>query len=323
METNPESPRSVIDNSVDRNELTEGNFLAGFWRLADPKISLASMVSIFLGTCAAAAQRPIDFYWLAITVIGIFAIEVAKNASGELFDFDSGADLGIAPEDRSPFSGGKRVLVEGLLTRKQTICIAALGYLIGAVLGFAIVVWKQPAVFWIGFVGMVCAFFYQAPPLKFSYRGLGELAVAISYGPLICCGTYLVQRGQIDSEPLLASIPLGLLISNFLWIDEFPDCASDAKAGKRTLVVRLGRKTASRFFPLIFAIAFGILFALPIIGLPKKILFAGIGIIPALAASLRLWQTPEETPKIIPAQVQTLLAFVLYSIGAGIGFLLR
>ena len=61
----------------------------GFQRLADPKISLASMASIFLGTCAAAAQGPLQVGWLAITILGIFAIEVAKNASGEVFDFDS------------------------------------------------------------------------------------------------------------------------------------------------------------------------------------------------------------------------------------------
>jgi 1,4-dihydroxy-2-naphthoate polyprenyltransferase len=72
------------------------NLAAGFWRLADPKISLASMASVFLGACAAAANGRISFFWLTITIAGIFAIEVAKNASGEIFDFDSGADLGTA-----------------------------------------------------------------------------------------------------------------------------------------------------------------------------------------------------------------------------------
>lgn len=177
-------------------QFAKSNPAAGFWRLADPKISLASMASIFLGTCAAAADGPVDFFWLALTVLGIFAIEVAKNASGEIFDFDSGADIGIADEDRSPFSGGKRVLVDGLLTRKQTAVIAAGGYLIGAGLGLVIVEWRQFDVLWVGLAGMFCAFFYQSPPVKLSYRGLGELAVALSYGPLICCGTYLVQRGR-------------------------------------------------------------------------------------------------------------------------------
>ena len=84
-----------------------GDFFAGFWRLADPKISLASMASMLLGACAAALDGPLAPGWLALTVAGIFFLEVAKNASGEVVDWDSGTDQAVAPEDRSPFSGGK------------------------------------------------------------------------------------------------------------------------------------------------------------------------------------------------------------------------
>ena len=177
------------------------NLRAGIWRLADPKISLASMASIFLGACAAAAAGPLHLGWLAATVLGIFAIEVAKNASGEIFDFDSGADLAVQANERTPFSGGKRVLVDGLLTRAQTKTIAALCYLLGSAAGLAIVIWREPAVLYVGVIGLLCAFFYQAPPVKLSYRDLGEITVAICYGPLISLGTYLVQRGEISSAP--------------------------------------------------------------------------------------------------------------------------
>ena len=297
------------------------NFVAGLWRLADPKISLASMASIFLGACAAAAAGAIHYGWLALTVIGIFAIEVAKNASGEIFDFDSGVDVAVTPENRSPFSGGKRVLVDGLLTRGQTIAISTVAYAIGIVVGLTIVIWREATVFWIGVTGVLCAFFYHAPPLKFSYRGTGELAVAICYGPLICIGTYLVQRGQIDLAPVLASIPLGLLTANFLWINEFPDMDADAATGKRTLVVRLGKRNASRIFTLIFALAFALLLLFHVAGFPNWILLGLVALIPAALAARRVWNTPGETAELIPAQRNSLLTFLLYAIGAGIGFL--
>ena len=118
-------------------------FAQGFWRLADPKISLASAASMLLGASAAAVAGPLDLGWLAVTVLGIFAVEVAKNASGEVFDWDSGTDLRIRAEDRSPFSGGKRVLVDGLLTRGQTWGIAAGGYLVALLAGLAIVRWRE------------------------------------------------------------------------------------------------------------------------------------------------------------------------------------
>lgn len=297
-------------------------FGAGLWRLADPKISLASMASIFLGACAAAAAGRIDVPWLLVTIAGIFAIEVAKNASGEIFDFDSGADLGVRPVDRSPFSGGKRVLVDGLLTRTQTWLIAAAGYVLGSVAGFAIVIWREPSIVWLGALGIFCAFFYQAPPLKLSYRGFGELAVAICYGPLISLGTYVVQRGRFAATPWLISIPLGLLIANFLLLNEFPDHNADTNASKRTLVVRLGRRRASRLFLAIFAAAFGILFLLPILGLPGPTLLGAIAMIPALAAGRRVASMPENTAMIIPAQANTLFTFLLYAIGTGIGLLI-
>jgi 1,4-dihydroxy-2-naphthoate octaprenyltransferase len=294
----------------------------GFWRLADPKISLASLASMLLGTCVAAAHGPLHLGWLLATVAGILAIEVAKNASGEIVDFDSGADLAVAPADASPFSGGKRVLVDALLTRRETLAISALSYLIAIAIGLTIVAAREPRVLWLGAVGMACAFFYHAAPLRLSYRGLGELVVALCYGPLIATGTYLVQRGQVSADVVLLSLPLGLLIAAFLWINEFPDYTADRTAGKRTLVVRLGRRRASRLFAAIVAGAFVGLAALPLAGMRPAVLLGLVGAIPGVLAAIRLWKSHESTPAIVPAQAQALLAFVLMALGAGMGMLL-
>lgn len=294
-------------------------FFVGLWRLADPKVSLASFASMLIGASLAARAVSISWWWLTLTVFGLFALEVAKNASGEIFDYDSGADLGVTDEDRSPFSGGKRVLVDKLLTRKQTALIAAAGYIVGAAAGFAIVLWRETHILWIGLFGVACAYFYHAPPLKLSYRGLGELAVAICYGPLICLGTYMVQTHELQSEAILVSLPLGLLIAAFLWINEFPDEAADRAANKRTLVVRLGRPRAVRVFVVIQTIAFAGVALLPFSGLPKKVWLGGIAIFPAAFGAWRLLRNPNTTPEIIPAQVATLATFVLYSLGVSIG----
>jgi 1,4-dihydroxy-2-naphthoate polyprenyltransferase len=299
-----------------------GTFGAGLWRLADPKISLASMASIALGTAAAARDGALAWGWLAVTVAGIFLIEVAKNASGEVFDFDSGADLAVAPEDRSPFSGGKRVLVDGLLTRRQTMLIAAVAYALGAAAGLVMVLEREPRVLWIGVAGIALAYFYHAPPFRLSYRGLGEGAVALCYGPLVCAGTYLVQRGRLSPEVVLLSLPLGVLIAAFLWINEFPDYEADRAAGKRTLVVRLGRARAARVFGAMVGTAFGILVLLPLGGLPLGVLLGLMALPFGIAAARRLLREPEATARIVPAQAWTLLCFVLAAVGSGLGLLL-
>ncbi|MBK6421212.1 MAG: prenyltransferase [Gemmatimonadetes bacterium] len=301
---------------------TTRSFGAGFWRLADPKISLASFASLFLGAAAAAAGGPLHWGWLAVTVAGIFALEVAKNASGEVFDYDSGTDLAIRPEDRSPFSGGKRVLVDGLLSRGETWAIAVAGYALSVAAGLGIVAFREPRVLWIGLAGVACAYFYHAPPLRLAYRGLGELAVALCYGPLIAAGAYLVQRGELPVGIMVLGIPLGLLIGAFLIINEFPDYLADRGSGKRTLVVRLGRVGGSRLFALVVGSALLWTLLLPIGGMPLPLLLGLLAAAPAVAAVRTLLRSPEVTAAIVPAQGQALLAFLLYAVGAGIGLLL-
>lgn len=297
-------------------------FWQGFWQLADPKISLASFASMFLGACAAASEASLDYGWLAVTVLGIFAIEVAKNASGEIFDFNSGVDQAVRPEDRSPFSGGKRVLVDGILTRNQTASIAIACYALGSLGGLAIAVLREPSVLWLGVLGVGLSFFYHSPPIKLSYRGLGELAVAISYGPLICLGTYLVQRGEITTEVTIVSILLGLLIASFLLINEFPDYHADKIAQKRTLVVGMGQRRAGRSFMGILTFTFIALLVLPLIGFSFTTWLAFIAAVPAHNAATRLLKNPETVSEIIPAQASTLLTFLLFAFCMGVGFLL-
>jgi len=302
--------------------MPRGTFGQGFWRLADPKISLASFAAMLVGGAAAAADGPLHWGWLGLTVVGIFAIEVAKNASGEVVDFERGVDQAVAPEDRSPFSGGKRVMVDGLLTRGETIGIAAVAYAVGIVAGLIIVAWRAPAVLWIGVTGVALAYFYHAGPLRLAYRGLGELAVALAYGPLICAGTYLVQRGEVTREVLWLSLPLAVLIGGFLWINEFPDYRADLSAGKRTLVARLGRPRASQGFMILMLAAAILMVLLPVALVPRGAWLGAVAVPAALTSARMVQAAPEETRRIVPAQARTLLAFVVYALGTGIGLLL-
>jgi 1,4-dihydroxy-2-naphthoate octaprenyltransferase len=299
---------------------TGTDFAAGLWRLADPKISLASMASIFLGAAAAARDGATAWGWLAVVVVGIFGVEVAKNASGEVFDFLSGADQAVPPDDRSPFSGGKRVLVDNYLSTAQTWWIAIAGYAIGIAAGLVIAVYREPGILPLGVAGMAIAFFYHAPPLKLSYRGLGELAVLVAYGPLVCAGTYLVLRGSLPAWVAWSAVPLGILIAAFLWANEFPDYRGDRSVDKRTLVVRLGRRRASQAYAALVALAFAVLLALPFVaGAPVGVLGGLLAAIPAAQSARILLVHPEETERVIPAQAKILLAFLAYAVGAGVG----
>ena len=303
--------------------MIDTKFWQGFWRLADPKISLASFAGLWLGACAAAADNHLSWGWLGLTILGVFCVEVAKNASGEIVDYDSGTDLGIREIERTPFSGGKRVMVDGLLSRKQTRQIAAAFYLASISIGLLLVSLLNPLVIFFGLTGIALAWGYHAAPCRLAYRGLGELAVAIAYGPLIVCGTYFVQTGNLSAPLLHVSCALGLHVAAFLWINEFPDYRADLAAGKRNLIVRLGTQKATFAYVLLISAAYC---WLGLTGLfypgAQGYLWGFAGLPLAVFSAWRLLNSHGNIPAMIPAQAASLGGFVIMAFGAGVGYVL-
>jgi 1,4-dihydroxy-2-naphthoate octaprenyltransferase len=164
------------------------------------------------------------------------------------------------------------------------------------------------------------AYFYNAPPLKLSYRGLGELAVAITYGPLICCGTYLVLCHELSITVVALSVPLGILIAAFLVINEFPDRKADLGAGKMNLVVQFGEQKAGRLYVGMIVTAFVGILLLPQAGLANSVWLGFLGL-PFGVASARRVLVSKQTASLIPAQHCMLASFVLTAVGLGIGLL--
>jgi 1,4-dihydroxy-2-naphthoate octaprenyltransferase len=302
--------------------MDRGNLWEGFWRLADPKISVTSLACMIVGGSAAAIDGPLDWPWLGTLALSLFCMEVAKNAWGDVFDYDSGTDLAVRPEDRTGFSGGKRVMVDALLTRGQTWGIAIGFGAIGIGLGAVIVLLREPAVFWIGCVGLALGWSYHGPPLKLAYRGLGELDVVLCYGPLLVMATYVMQAGAWSFTAFWLSLPLGIFIAAFLWVNEFPDFLADRLTEKNNLVARLGRHTASRLLPAIYGAGFALLAVFVPLGLPASVWLGFIALPTAAYVCARVWAEPETFYRSYPAQPAALLTFVLYALGVGAGLAL-
>jgi 1,4-dihydroxy-2-naphthoate octaprenyltransferase len=147
----------------------------------------------------------------------------------------------------NPFSGGSKVLVEGLLP-PWTSLVLGYGCLgVAVIIGLAIFFRHQtgPWTLPLGAIGIFCGFFYSNRPFRWAYRGLGEILIGICYSGLpIATGFYLLT-GFFTHQVLLLSIPVGLSIVNVILLNEFPDEEADRAAGKRNVLVRLGKgKTA-------------------------------------------------------------------------------
>lgn len=302
--------------------MAQSNLLRGIWRLSDPKVSLASFAGMAMAALFAAADTGLAYGWLLLTVVGIFLIEVGKNASGEVVDFDSGTDQAVTAADRSPFSGGKRVIVDGLLSRGDCWVIAGVCFAMGIIIGLLIVVLREPRVLTLGVAGVALAWFYHGGAIRLAYRGLGELAVAVAYGPLIVCGTYLVQTGFLSAAMIACSMTLGLLVAAFLWINEFPDYEADKACGKNNWVVRLGLERSVTVYIVIVATAY-LLLAVASVSIPGAwgMLWGLLGGLPTAFAINRLPRAVGDTSRIIPAQAATLAGFLIMALGSSAGYL--
>ena len=285
----------------------------GFWQLADPKVWIASTVPILVATALAYRDLgSIHVGWLLAVLGAVYLIEIGKNAVNEAVDWESGVDQFVAPEDRNPFSGGKKTIKDGLLTVDEVRAIAWVTLILGAAGGLFIVWLREPLALWVGLAGLFAAVAYSLPPLKLAYRGLGELTVGLTFGPLLLEGAYVVQAGRFTAEGLFLGAALGLIIANFLWINEFPDYHADKRAGKMTGVVRLGRERAVWVYGALYLLAYATLLGAAAI-FPKGALWivGAVSAPKAIQSVVIAARHHSDTQRLLPANAMTIEVYQL------------
>jgi 1,4-dihydroxy-2-naphthoate octaprenyltransferase len=127
--------------------------------------------------------------------------------------------------------------------------------LLGGLFGAALMLEKGITILWFGLAGVALGILYSAPPVQLSTRGLGEAAVGIGFGVLPVTGAAWLQSSDAALSALLLSLPVACWVMAILLINEVPDQAADAAAGKRTLVVRLGQPRTAVLYILLQLLA--------------------------------------------------------------------
>jgi 1,4-dihydroxy-2-naphthoate octaprenyltransferase len=213
----------------------------------------ATIVPIILGTMVAWARNG-EFHlgYFLLALIGGVCLHAGTNMANDYFDHFSGTDA-INTEYASPFTGGSRLIQMGIVT-PQRIIAEALAYFAAATFIGLYLAWARgPWVLVIGLIGGLSGFFYTAPPLPLVATGLGEVFVGLNFGLLTTLGAYYVQVRQLAWEPVIASLPVALLITAVLYINEFQDMVADRAVGKNHLVARWGRQKAVKGYGVLLA----------------------------------------------------------------------
>lgn len=203
-----------------------------------------SIVPVVLGSAIAwSATGEFLWGWFFLTLIGGMALHAGANVANDYYDHKSGCDDGNVEYVR-PFTGGSRMIQQGLMTPREVLGESMVLYAIAAAIGVYFIYVRGVVILVLGIIGALGGFFYTAPPFKLVHRGVGELVIGLNFGVLLTLGAFYVQAGSLAVEPVSASIPVALLIMAILYINEFQDYAADKAVGKNHWVVRLGKERA-------------------------------------------------------------------------------
>ena len=214
----------------------------------------------------------ITMNWTTFTLVflGGSFLHLAANTYNDYFDWTSGTDQ-INNDYFLQLSGGSRAIELGLITEKQLFKLATTFLALAGLAGLVIMLDDKIDLLYYGLAGAFSGYFYTGYPLRLVARkGIGEILIGLNYGPLMTMGTIFAMTGIHSWNAFLFGIPLGILTTAILWINQFPDTKSDEIAGKHHLVVVLGLEKASWGYLILMLAAFGSIYALYMYGIVEQ-----------------------------------------------------
>src|SRR5436305_9551580 len=216
---------------------------------ARPRTLPAAVAPVLVGTALAGFQHVFHPLRFLAALLGAVFIQVGTNLSNDYSDARRGADT----EDRL---GPVRVTAGGLVPPRQVLLATYVTFGLAVACGaylVAVAGWELLAV---GAASILAGVLYTGGPRPYGYEGLGELFVFLFFGIVAVVGSYFVQVQQLPWQAFACAVPVGLLASAILVVNNVRDIDTDRRAGKRTLAVRLGRARTRTLYALMLAGAF-------------------------------------------------------------------
>ena len=275
----------------------------------------AAVIPVLVGTALALAHDRADFLKAAVCLAFSLLVQIGTNFANDYFDFIKGADT-------AQRVGPRRAVAAGLVSPRQMLGATWLVLGVAFAVGLLLVREGGWVLLPVGVASIACAIAYTGGPFPLGYNGLGDIFVFVFFGLVAVDTTYYVQTGRVTAEVSCCAAAVGLLAANILVVNNYRDAETDAVAGKKTLVVRFGRKFAVGQYALSAACALACPPALMLAGyrwpvlLPLALVPWATGLTRRLAAS----REPEEQIALLGATAKLLAAFgVLLSVGVVIG----
>lgn len=220
-----------------------------------PKTLPAAVTPVIVGSAIAGFEHKFNLVPALFALVISLLIQIATNFVNDLYDYLKGTDK----PDRV---GPQRLLTSGLISPQEMKLAIYITFGLAFLLGLYLVYLGGWIVLLIGVLSIAAGINYTAGPFPFAYNGLGDLFVFIFFGIVATVGTYFVQALSFSSLALWASVPVGLLITNILVVNNYRDADEDKLAEKKTLAVRFGKSFARGQYLVSVIISYAILFVI-------------------------------------------------------------
>ena len=235
---------------------------------ARPRTLPAAVVPVAVGTAAAVGEAPVVAWRAAAAMVVALALQVGVNYANDYSDGVRGTDADGARV------GPVRLVGSGRRSAPAVKRAALLSLGVAAVAGLALAVAVGWELLVVGALAIAAAWFYTGGPRPYGYAGFGELFVFVFFGVVATVGSTYVHTGSVTGLSVAASVPVGLLATALLVVNNLRDIPGDTAAGKRTLAVRLGdQRTRVLYVALV---------AVPFLVIPPLAAFGRIGAVAAL-----------------------------------------
>jgi 1,4-dihydroxy-2-naphthoate polyprenyltransferase len=209
----------------------------------------AAIAPVLVGTALAGFVHVFHPLRFIAALIGAIFIQVGTNLSNDYSDARRGADT----EDRL---GPVRVTAGGLVPPRQVLRATYVSFGVAVLAGIYLIAVAGWELLLVGAASILAGVLYTGGPRPYGYEGLGELFVFLFFGIVAVVGSYFVQTKHLVWEAFALAIPVGLLASAILVVNNFRDIDTDRRAGKRTLAVRLGRERTRSLYAGIVYLAY-------------------------------------------------------------------
>ncbi|MGH9286851.1 MAG: 1,4-dihydroxy-2-naphthoate polyprenyltransferase, partial [Acidimicrobiales bacterium] len=216
------------------------------WRVwlagARPRTLPAAVVPVLVGTACVAGRAEVVAWRAVAAGVVALALQVGTNYANDYSDGVRGTDRG----DRRV--GPLRLVGSGLRSPGAVKRAALTSFLVAGVAGLTLAIAVGWELLVVGALAIAAGWFYTGGPRPYGYLGLGELFVFVFFGIVATTGSAYVQEETLSGLALAASVPVGLLATALLVVNNLRDIPGDTASGKRTLAVRLGDRRTRWFY---------------------------------------------------------------------------